>query len=165
MDAGSGSRGQGNGVSPAPRGDSGAPEKTRGIADAGRADAATDAGTWSPPALKAERTIAGLRPLFRACYNTGLKSDPTMVGSVVLTVTINADGTVASSARSQTEGLDGEVIDCFERLIRAAHFPPPGISGSTLTLPIAFRRGTATLSDAGDLPPYVDPSTRRAPAP
>jgi hypothetical protein len=86
-----------------------------------------------------------------------------MVGSVLETVTVNANGTVASSVRSEVDGLNADVIACFERVLRTAHFPPPGMDGSTLKLPITFRRGSATISNAGDLPPYVDPLGARRP--
>jgi len=133
------------------------------IPDGGRL--ATGDGGPTLPVLSATRTIASLRPNFRACYNEGLRSDPSMVGSVLETVTVNANGTVAATIPSQIEGLDAEVIACFGRALRTAHFPPPGIDGSTLKLPITFRKGTATVSDAGDLPPYVDPVAGRAPPP
>ena len=77
-----------------------------------------------------------MRGDFRACYNDGLKRDPTMQGHVMLSLIIGPAGDVASVVPSSVDGIADDVVDCMLRRVKAAVFPPPGPNGTTLRIPI-----------------------------
>jgi hypothetical protein len=101
-------------------------------------EASIGATTATVPVANAERVIAGLRPGFRACYNTGLQQDPGMAGSVTITVKIGPNGEVSSAEASSNNGLSDGVVKCIARKLRNAQFDPPGGSGSTINVPVKF---------------------------
>jgi len=94
-------------------------------------------GPGTPPS--AASTIARLRPAFRACYNRGLASDPTMSGNIVLEIEITASGDVASVTKVGGVGLSSDVESCIVRRARSASFDPiGGGSGTKIRVPISF---------------------------
>ena len=90
------------------------------------------------PVSDADRVIAGLRPRFRACYQTGLNSDPSMSGKVTITAKVGPNGEVSSADVSSNSGLSAGVAQCIARAVRNAQFSAPGGSGSTLSIPVTF---------------------------
>ncbi len=82
--------------------------------------------------------IASLAPYFRRCYNRALLEDPHMKGSVRITGTIGADGTVIDASWGLAEGLSPQVCDCLRRAILAQRFNPPDGGGATVVVPIAL---------------------------
>ncbi len=90
------------------------------------------------PVSDADRVIAGLRPRFRACYQTGLNSDPSMAGKVQITAKIGPNGEVNSADVASNTGLSASVASCIARAIKNAQFSAPGGSGSTLSVPVTF---------------------------
>jgi hypothetical protein len=86
----------------------------------------------------ADRVIAGLRPRFKQCYQTGLNSDPGMSGKVVITAKVSPNGEVQSADVSSNSGLSQAVASCIAGHIKRAQFDPPGSSGSTLSIPVTF---------------------------
>lgn len=101
-------------------------------------DAQLGATSATVPVANAERVIAGLRPGFRQCYNTGLQQDPGMSGSVTVTVKIGPNGEVSSADATSNTGLSDSVVRCIARKLKNAQFDPPGGSGSTLNVPVKF---------------------------
>jgi hypothetical protein len=95
-------------------------------------------GSMSVPVSDAERVVAGLRPGFRACYNQGLQSDPTMQGSVTICAKISPNGEVDSANIQSNTGLSDGVAKCISRKVKNANFSPPGPNGSTLCIPVKF---------------------------
>lgn len=94
--------------------------------------------TASVPVANADRTIAGLRPQFRSCYNKGLQSDPGMAGKVTVAVKIGPNGEVASVSKAGGSGLSPDVEACIMKKIKNASFDSPGGGGSTIQVPITF---------------------------
>jgi hypothetical protein len=94
--------------------------------------------TATVPVSDADRVIAGLRPRFRACYQQGLNSDPSMQGKVVITAKVGPNGEVQSAVPSSNTGLSAQVAQCIAGHVSRATFSPPGGSGSTLNIPVTF---------------------------
>lgn len=88
--------------------------------------------------MNAERSIARLRPGFRACYNRGLATDPSMSGNLVMSLKVAANGDVTDVTKASGTGLSSEVEQCILRRAKAASFDAPGGSGSTLRAPVTF---------------------------
>jgi len=102
-----------------------------GVAQVGGASATV-------PVTDADRVIAGLRPRFRACYQQGLNTDPSMSGKVTITAKVGPNGEVSSADVSSNTGLSAGVAQCIARAVRNAQFSAPGGSGSTLSIPVTF---------------------------
>lgn len=122
---------------------------TGGTAGAGSAGGGRDVGgpkgdaqvgghSATVPVSGADRVIAGLRGRFRACYQTGLSSDPSMSGKVVMSTKVGPNGEVSSVSPASNSGLSDAVVQCIARAIRNAQFDAPGGSGSTITIPVTF---------------------------
>jgi hypothetical protein len=84
--------------------------------------------------------VAGMRAGFRRCYNRGLKADPTMKGSVMLTASIGPNGEVLSVSPSGVRGIDKDVVSCMAARVASAQFSPPDPGGTpTLTIPVTLQ--------------------------
>ena len=103
-----------------------------------KGDAQLGGSTATVPISDADRVIAGLRPRFRQCYQTGLNSDPSMSGKVVITAKVGPNGEVADASVSQNTGLSASVASCIASVVKRASFNPPGGGGSTLNIPVTF---------------------------
>jgi hypothetical protein len=103
-----------------------------------KGDAQVGGSTATVPVSDADRVIAGLRPRFRQCYQTGLNSDPSMSGKVVVTAKVGPNGEVSSADVTSNTGLSQSVASCIASAVRRAQFNPPGGSGSTLNIPVTF---------------------------
>ncbi len=103
-----------------------------------KGDAQIGGSTASVPVSDADRVIAGLRGRFRQCYQTGLNSDPTMSGKVVITAKVDPNGEVSRADVTQNTGLSPQVASCIANVVKRAQFNPPGGSGSTLNIPVTF---------------------------
>lgn len=116
-----------------------------------RGDATTGALVTSAPVQNAERTIAGLRPGFRRCYNTGLATDPTMSGKIVLAVKLDPNGDVVRIDKVDGSGLSSAVESCITARAKQATFDAPGGSGATIQIPVTFvsSSGSATRDPFG----------------
>jgi hypothetical protein len=103
-----------------------------------KGDAQVGGSSATVPISDADRVIAGLRPRFRACYQTGLNSDPNMSGKVVITAKVGPNGEVSSADVSSNTGLSQSVASCIAGVVKRAQFNPPGGGGSTLNIPVTF---------------------------
>ena len=97
-------------------------------------------GPMAAPVPDAEKIIAGLRPYFRLCYRAGLMTDPELQGSVVMDARIAADGSVTGVTQHAPTTLSPPVTHCLEEALKGAQFSPPGGTGSTVRVPLNFRR-------------------------
>lgn len=103
-----------------------------------KGDAQLGGSTATVPISDADRVIAGLRPRFRQCYQTGLNSDPSMSGKVVITAKVGPNGEVSDANVSSNTGLSQGVASCIANVVKRAQFNPPGGGGSTLNIPVTF---------------------------
>jgi hypothetical protein len=92
------------------------------------------------PVQNADAVIRGqLHPRATACYNNGLKTDPTMAGRIVITIVVGPSGEVQSASVAQNSGLSPGVAACIAGGARNLRFPPiPGGGTSTLNAPMTF---------------------------
>jgi hypothetical protein len=90
------------------------------------------------PISDADRVIANLRGRFRACYQTGLNSDPNMSGKVLISARVGPNGEVTSADVASNTGLTPAVAQCIAGHVRRATFSAPGGGGSTLQIPVTF---------------------------
>ena len=125
---GGGTKGSGEG------GNAGQERKVEGP----KGDAQISGSTATVPISDADRVIAGLRPRFRQCYQTGLNSDPSMSGKVVITAKVGPNGEVSDANVSSNTGLSAGVASCIANVVKRAQFNPPGGGGSTLNIPVTF---------------------------
>lgn len=102
------------------------------------ADPQFGGSTATVPISDADRVIAGLRPRFKACYQTGLNQDPSMSGKVVISAKVGPNGEVSSADVSSNSGLSPGVASCIAGVVKRANFSPPGGGGSTLNIPVTF---------------------------
>jgi hypothetical protein len=107
----------------------------------------------------ADRVLAGNRPRFRSCYQTGLNSDPTMAGRVLLEVTVAKNGEVVGAAVVNNSGLSPATAACAAGVVRRSTFSAPG-TDVKLRVPLTFAQQGDSLSNNGayDLPGKVPPS-------
>jgi hypothetical protein len=91
------------------------------------------------PIADADRVVAGLRPQFRLCYQTGLAVDRKMEGKVVLTAKVSAEGDVAYVTPGEPSGLSPSVVSCMAGVLKRAQFAAPGGRGSMLAVPVVFK--------------------------
>jgi TonB family protein len=103
-----------------------------------KGDAQLGGTTATVPISDADRVVAGLRPRFRACYQQGLNSDPSMSGKVVISAKVGPNGEVSSADIASNSGLSATVASCIARVVRNAQFSAPGGGGSTLNIPVTF---------------------------
>jgi hypothetical protein len=103
-----------------------------------KGDAQLGGTSATVPVSDADRVIAGLRGRFRQCYQTGLNSDPTMAGKVVISAHVGPNGEVDSANVASNNGLSPTVAGCIAGVVRRATFSAPGGGGSTLSIPVTF---------------------------
>lgn len=103
-----------------------------------KGDAVINGSSATVPISDADRVIAGLRPRFRQCYQTGLNSDPSMAGKVVVSAKVGPNGEVSSADIASNSGLSPAVASCIAGVVKRAQFSPPGGGGSTLNIPVTF---------------------------
>lgn len=103
-----------------------------------KGDAQLGSSTATVPVSDADRVIAGMRARFRQCYQTGLNSDPSMSGKVVITAKVGPNGEVSSADVSSNSGLSQGVASCIANVVKRGQFNAPGGGGSTLNIPVTF---------------------------
>jgi hypothetical protein len=120
-------------------------------ADAGAAPASAEVVTSvttvsneivTPNVISPDMVIAGLRPKLNACYQTGLKKDPKLAGSVTLSAKIDKGGKVSAVTPKLVEGLSPVVLKCLSDEVKAANFAPSGGMNYTTSIDIPVRFAT-----------------------
>lgn len=92
----------------------------------------------SMPVPNADGTVAALRNRFRSCYQTGLLTDSTMSGKVVISAKVGPNGEVSSSDIASISGLSPAVGQCIAGVVKRATFSAPGGGGATVQIPVTF---------------------------
>jgi hypothetical protein len=96
------------------------------------------ASLTSAPIPNVDGVIAGLRGRFRRCYQTGLLSDSTMAGKVVIEAKVGPNGEVMSAGIASNAGLSPAVGQCIAGVVSRATFSAPGGGGATVRVPVTF---------------------------
>ncbi len=94
--------------------------------------------SMTAPIPEADRVVRALMPRLRACYNAGLKEDPTQKGRLVIELKIAPTGDVASTSVTANNGISAKVAACIASSMRRMEFTPPGGAGSTLSVPLVM---------------------------
>jgi len=82
-------------------------------------------GSSRIPADVLQRVIQRNFGRFRACYETGLHSNPALAGRVSVAITISADGSVSSASNAGSDLPDAGVVSCIVRNFGGLNFPAP----------------------------------------
>jgi hypothetical protein len=75
---------------------------------------------------------------FRACYESGLRNNPSLGGRVGVRFVIMHDGSVSSVANGGSDLPDAGVVSCVTRAFYGLSFPQPENGIVTVTYPIVF---------------------------
>jgi len=62
---------------------------------------------------------------FRACYETGLRSNPSLSGRVAVRFVVGRDGSVSNVGNGGSDLPDGGVVSCVVNSFRGLSFPAP----------------------------------------
>ena len=86
-----------------------------------------------------QRVVRQSFPKIRACYETGLKTNPKLAGKISVRFVIAREGSV-SSATSDTDTTitDGAVVSCVVGQFKALTFPQPEGGIVTVVYPVVF---------------------------
>jgi hypothetical protein len=90
------------------------------------------------PAEVIQRVVRANFGRFRNCYDTGLRSNPSLAGRVVTKFIIGRDGSVTVSADGGSDMADRSVVNCVVRSYQNLSFPAPQNGQVTVTYPISF---------------------------
>ncbi len=93
------------------------------------------------PAEVVQRIVRQRFGSFRACYETGLRKNPTLAGRVAVRFAIDATGTVASVSNAGSDLPDAGVVSCVTGAFRGLSFPAPESGIVTVVYPIHFSPG------------------------
>ena len=78
---------------------------------------------------------------FHACYEIGLRANPTMQGRVTVRFVIGKDGATKSANVAVTDLPDKSVATCVAREFSSLTFPPPDRGEVTVSYPIELSPG------------------------
>ena len=87
-----------------------------------------DGATFSNAALPPEvvrRIVRQNFGRFRLCYENGLRSDPTLAGSVRIRFVVESDGAVGTVSDAGSLMSDAGVVACVQRAFGSLAFPVP----------------------------------------
>ncbi len=90
------------------------------------------------PAAVIQRIIRANFGRFRACYNAGLRTNPSLSGRVAVRFLISRTGTVSSAADGGSSMPDKGVVSCVVGAFRGLTFPAPESGVVTVSYPIMF---------------------------
>ncbi len=75
---------------------------------------------------------------FKACYESGMRNNPSLQGRVAVRFVIGHDGAVSSVANGGSDLPDAGVVSCVTRAFYGLSFPQPENGIVTVTYPIVF---------------------------
>ena len=91
------------------------------------------------PATVVKRIIRANFPRFRACYEQGLKANPTLAGTVVTELVIDETGAPESVKSAGGTLGDDQVKSCVTGVFRTLSFPEPEAGKVKVTYPLHFK--------------------------
>lgn len=89
----------------------------------------------------ADRVLAGARARARACYQSGLATNPDMEGRVSFTLTISASGSVSNASASPSGSISGGVVSCIQSALRGLTFDAPEGGAASVSGSFSFVNG------------------------
>ncbi len=96
----------------------------------------TVSGRIPPAAI--QRIVRNNYGRFRACYETGLRTNPSLAGRVTTRFVIDRDGKVANAASGGSDLPDSGVVSCVVSKFYSLSFPKPEGGVVTVSYPIMF---------------------------
>jgi hypothetical protein len=93
-----------------------------------------------PPAV-IQRIVREKYPLFRACYEDGLRRDPHLKGRISIRFVIEGDGTVSHVSNESSEIGDAEFLRCMNDRCKDLCFPQVEGGIVTVVYPLMFSPG------------------------
>jgi hypothetical protein len=75
---------------------------------------------------------------FKACYENGLRNNPSLQGRVAVRFVIGHDGEVSNVGNGGSDLPDGGVVSCVQRAFYGLSFPQPENGIVTVSYPIVF---------------------------
>lgn len=90
------------------------------------------------PSDLVQRTVRQSFGRFRACYEAGLRGNPTLSGRVSVRFVIGRDGAVMSAMNGGSDLPDSGVVFCVVNAFRGLSFPAPPDGIVTVSYPIVF---------------------------
>jgi hypothetical protein len=93
--------------------------------------------THSGALANADEVVEGLRERFHDCYAEGLSQDPSIKGTVTLTLRVAEDGHVTASDLGENHGLSAKVTTCIAYVGTDATFREAE-TASTVRIPLSF---------------------------
>ncbi len=93
------------------------------------------------PAEVIQRVVRQNYGRFRACYESGLRSNPNLTGRVTARFVIGRDGSVSNSANGGSDLPDSKVVGCVLSQFYGISFPSPDVGVVSVVYPIMFTPG------------------------
>lgn len=93
------------------------------------------------PAEVIQRQVRQNFGRFRACYDAGLRTNPSLSGRVATRFVIGRDGAVTVAQDGGSDLPDQAVVQCVVRSFQNLSFPTPEGGQVTVTYPILFQPG------------------------
>jgi hypothetical protein len=93
------------------------------------------------PAEVIQRTVRSNFGRYRACYESALRTNPSLTGRVSVKFIIGRDGAVASAQDGGSDIPDQSVIACVTRSFTNLSFPSPEGGIVTVVYPLLFQPG------------------------
>jgi hypothetical protein len=87
---------------------------------------------------------------FRLCYESGLRTKPTLQGRVAVKFVIDETGAVKSAQDGGSDLPDPHVVSCVVRGFGNLSFPQPEGGVVTVVYPIIFDPGASTTASPSD---------------
>jgi TonB family protein len=109
-----------------------------GASDGGGVSATANAA--SAPVADATHVVADMKLDFRACYDKALAKDPSLEGAAIFVAKVDPQGNVTDVTVTRST-MPADLADCLRARIQRGKFTPPGPSGSTIQIPIVFKKG------------------------
>jgi hypothetical protein len=124
------------GITPArlPAASSATPESGREVAI--RGDVTIGRPLSSKPVLNADRALAKIRPGLVRCFETSLKGDPSLKGTLTARILVGKEGEVTSADLSPS-AMPAAMTACLVAALKRTNFEMPS-EGATIGVPLTF---------------------------